>query len=105
MKWPVICLVTILWLSGKPITHLDTLTAEHESSRPVVMLSASVSDAAVGFLGAWVRWWAVVGDYGACPGRVTLCRWRSTSSRKERPTRRGDTGSGWQEGSPSGCRS
>jgi hypothetical protein len=89
MKWHVICLVTILWLSGKPITHLDTLTAEHERSRPVVMLSASVSDVAVGFLGAWVRWWAVVGAYGTCPGRVTLCRWQLAPSCPRQQARMG----------------
>jgi len=89
MKWHVICLVTILLLTAKPITAADLPPADHEHSGPALGVPAAASHSDSWGLCSWTCWSAVVEAYGACPGRVTLCRRRATSSRKERQVKRG----------------
>ena len=94
MKWHVICLVTILLLTGKPITAADLPTADHEHSGPAFGVPAAASHSDSCGLCSWTCWSAVVEAYGACPGRVTLCRRtripcrKPPSSRRERQVKR-----------------
>jgi hypothetical protein len=89
MKWHIICLVTTLLLTAKPITVATLPTADHERSRPSLVVSASAPHSDIQGLFSWAYWSAVVWAYGAGPRRVTLCSSRPTSSRKERQAKRG----------------
>jgi hypothetical protein len=94
MKWHIICLITISLLNVKPIT-IDLPIEDHAQVRSALVVLAATPHADIQGLWMWRCWLAVVEAYGACPGQVTLCRWRlvagrkSTSSRKKRQTRRG----------------
>jgi hypothetical protein len=95
MKWHVIFLVTILLLAMEPITAADLPSADHEYSGPTFRVPGAAPHADLWGLHVWTCWSAVVAAYGACPGRVTLCRWqlvlrwRPTSPRKRRQAKGG----------------
>jgi len=89
LKWHIICLFVIGWSLVYPMTR--DYAAGH-TPLPV----AAVYQAAPGCDGpqsAWsweAAWQATIWGYGACPGRVTLCRWwlqrarGSTTPRQQR---------------------
>jgi hypothetical protein len=91
MKWQVICLVTVLLMSVGPGGFVSPLVADHSVS---FVIAAPASDHVGGCLFLWTHWSAVVLAYGACPGRLTLCRWRlrwrweRLSSQKKHPGQR-----------------
>jgi len=89
MKWHVICLVAILLLTAKPITAADLPMADQTRSRSAFVVPAAASHSDICGLFSWLCWSAVVGAYGACPGRVTLCRWQPAPSCPRRQARRG----------------
>lgn len=89
MRWHIICLVVTMLLTSKPITAADLSMEDHEHSMPLLVVSASAAHSDIQGLFSWAYWSAVVWAYGACPGRVMLCRWKPTSSRKKRQARRG----------------
>jgi len=95
MKWHVICLVTIFLLAVNPIECTNPLTTERGALCVPFTITVPASHHDVNYLFSWTQWSAVVWAYGACPGRVTLCRWRLTwrwahlFSRKKRPTKKG----------------
>lgn len=92
MKWHIICLITIFLLTVNPIGHASPLAAGRESFCLSLAITAPVFHHNDNCLLLWVHWSVVVWVYGACPGRVTLCRWRLTwrwrhsSSQEKHPT-------------------
>ena len=95
MKWHIICLVTIFSLTINPIECASPLATDRGPFCVPSVVTAPASRYSGNCLSAWVRWWAVVWVYGACPGRVTLCRWKLTwrwvhlLSRKKKPAQQG----------------
>jgi hypothetical protein len=90
MKWHVICLAITMLLTVRPITAANLSQADHERSRPALVVSASASHSDIQGLLPWACWSAVVWAYGACPDRATLCCWPLMP--RWRPTRPGGRG-------------
>jgi hypothetical protein len=94
MKWHVICLVTILSLYVNPIGFASAPAAANVPFSASFVVTIPASHQNVNYFFRWTHWQVVVWAYGACPGRVTLCRWRlrwrwgHLSSRKRHPTKR-----------------
>ena len=95
MKWHIVCLVTIFSLAVNPIECASLLGTDYDAFSIPSVVTVPASDHSGNSLFSWMRWRAVVWAYGACPGRVTLCRWKLTwrwvhlLSRKKRPTKKG----------------
>jgi len=103
MKWHVICLVTIFLLAVNPIEHAGPPATEQEPFRAPFSITVSAFHHGDSYLLWWAHLSAAVLAYGAChlgrlsacPGRVTLCRWRlvwrrrRSSSRKKRRSKKG----------------
>ena len=97
MKWHIICLVTISLLAVNPIEFVNELTTDYGPSEAQLAIITPVSRQGVDYLFLWTHWQAVMGVYGACPGRVTLCRgglvWqRIFSLSRKHPTRKRNIG-------------
>lgn len=93
MKWHIICLVTITLLAANPIEFVNDLATDYKPSEAQLVITNPVSRQGVDYLFLWTHWQAVMGAYGACPGRVTLCRgglvWqRIFSLSRKHPTRK-----------------
>jgi len=93
MKWHVICLVTIFLVTVDPIECVSPLAIDQEPFYAPFTITVLASHHSGNDLFLWTHWSAMVWLYGACPGRVTLCRWKLTwrwaFSRKKRPTKKG----------------
>lgn len=94
MKWHIICLVTIFLLAVGPIECASPPATNCGPFCAPVVITVPASHYSDDYLFSWARWSAVVSVYGACPGRVTLCRWRlkwrwcGSFSRRRHPTKR-----------------
>lgn len=94
MKWRIVCLATIFLLTVNPIECASPLRTDREASYVSSMVTVPAPHHSGNYLSTWVCWQAVVWAYGACPGRVTLCRWKLTwrwvhsLSRKKRPAKK-----------------
>ena len=75
MKWHTICLATILLLAVNPIEFASALANDREPYEAQLVTTTPTSDHGLNYLFLWAHWQAVMGTYGACRGRVTLCRW------------------------------
>jgi len=96
MKWHIICLVTISLLAINPIEFIDEWATDYEPSEAQLAIITPVSRQGIDYLFLWTHWQVVMGVYGACPGRVTLCRgglvWkRIFSLSRKHPTRKRKT--------------
>ncbi len=95
MKWHIVCLVTIFSLAVNPIECASPLRTDRGAFCIPSVVTVPASDHSGNSLFSWVHWRAVMWAYGACPGRVTLCRWKLTwrwvhlLSRKKRATKKG----------------
>jgi len=96
MKWHVICLVTIFLLAVNPVECTNPLTAKSGALCAPFTITVPAFHHGVNYWFWWTHWSAVVWAYGACPARVTLCRWKLTwrwghsLSRKKRPVKKGE---------------
>ena len=95
MKWHATCLVTIFLLVVSPIEYASLPVTDRGPFCAPFVITVPASHHSDSYLLLWVHWSAVVWAYGACPGRVTLCRWKLTwrwghsLSREKRPTKKG----------------
>ncbi len=74
MKWHIICLVTISLLAVNPIEFVNEQATDNEPSEVQLAIITPVSRQGIDYLFLWTHWQIVMGVYGACPGRVALCR-------------------------------
>jgi len=98
MKWHIICLIAIWWSLVNPIegdapSAITQILPGFAHSAAMPTPSHRISS-----LFLWSEWQATLWLYGACPGRVNLCRWRlkprrprSTKHKKQLGKRHGST--------------
>ena len=91
MKWHIICLITIFLLFVNPVKVASLQGTGHESFSASSVVAVGASQHGISSLFMEAHWQAVVWVYGACPGRVTLCRWKLTwrrirSSHRKKPS-------------------
>jgi hypothetical protein len=97
MKWHILCLITIILLNVNPVESTSQGAAAPGPDAVWFVSAVQTSDRDVNCLLRWAHWSAVALMYGACPGRVTLCRWtlrwqwRRPLSRKKRLLRKKDS--------------
>jgi hypothetical protein len=76
MKWHIVCLIVIVLLLVNPIELAGLEGKGHEPSSGPSVVAVGAARHNVDDLFMVARWQAVVWAYGACPRRLTLCRWQ-----------------------------
>jgi len=88
MKWYILCLITIILLNVSPVESTSQGAAASGPDDVRFVSAVPTSDRDVNCLLWRAHWSAIALAYGACPGRVTSCRWALRGQRRRPPSRK-----------------
>ena len=76
MKWHIVCLIVIGWSLVHPIEGGHPSAIARVLPRVIHTTATLSCDRLCSDRFLWAEWQAIMWLYGACPGRVILCRWQ-----------------------------